>query len=181
MAASSFRADSADISGSIKLDTEFRYGYYYGTADLTNTSPALASGVHLPFGYVNTERAGVSDEVTYVSPSSGSLDRLMIRFLSGTNSPSFGIADGSISSVIGQLTASIRSTADRLSTSGNEIENIYITSNLSFDEGILFQFTGSNHFNPGDHIAIKLTSTNNITSANTLEMLYTSVFKYKLD
>jgi hypothetical protein len=180
MAASSFRADSADLSGSLKLDTEFRYGYYYGTADLGN-APSLAGGVHLPFGYVNTERTGISDEVTYVSPMSGSLDRLMIRFLSGSGSPAFGPGAGAVSGVIGQLTASIKATSGRLSTSGNEIENVYITSNLSFDEGVLLQFTGSNHFAPGDHIAIKLASTNDITSANTLELLYTSIFKYKLD
>ena len=180
MAASSFRADSANISGSIKLDTEHRYGYYYGTADLGNT-PSLAGGVHLPFGYVNSERESISDEVAYVSPMSGSLNRLMIRFMSGSGSPAFGPGAASISSVIGGLTASIKATSGKLATSGNEIENIIAAASLSFDEGILFQFTGSNHFDPGDHIAIKLISDNDITAANTLELLYTSVFKYKLD
>jgi hypothetical protein len=180
MAASSFRADSAEITGSLKQSTEHRYGYYYGTADLGN-APALSSGVHLPFGYVNTERSGISGEVTYVSPSSGSLDRMMVRFLSGTSSPAFGPGAGSISTVIGQLTASMRASSGRLSTTGNHSEDVYITSALSFDTGILFQFSGSNHFNPGDHIALKLTSTNDITSANTLTTMYTTVFKYKLD
>ena len=180
MPASSFRADSADISGSLKLDTEFRYGYYYGTADLAS-SPALSSGVHLPFGYVNTESSSISDEVTYVAPMSGSLDRLMIRFLSGSGSPAFTNAATSISSVIGELTASMIASSDRLTTSGDEKEDVYITSALGFDNGILFQFSGSNQFNPGDHIGIKLSSTNNITSDNTLELLYTSVFKYTLD
>ena len=43
------------------------------------------------------------------------------------------------------------------------------------------QFSGSNHFNPGDHIAIKFTTNNDLPSSNTLEMLYTSVFRYKID
>ena len=105
----------------------------------------------------------------------------MLRFLSGSTSPAFGPGAGSISTVIGQLTASMRASSGRLSSTGNHSEDVYVTSALSFDTGILFQFSGSNHFNPGDHIALKLTSTNNITAANTLTTMYTTVFKYKLD
>ena len=180
MAASNFRADSVNLTGSILQTPEHRFGYYYGSADLAS-APALNGGVHLPFGYVNTERTGISDEVTYVAPMSGSLDKLMIRFLSGTLSPAIPPAAGSITGVIGPVSASIKATSSRLSTSGGVAEEVITEAALSFDSGMLIEFSGSNHFNPGDHIAIRFSSNNNLPSSNTLCMLYTSVFRYKID
>ena len=181
MAASEFRADSANLTGSILQTPEHRFGYYYGTADLTSSPTLTGSGVHLPFGYVNTERSGVSDEVTYVAPMSGSLDKLMIRFLSGALSPAIAPSAGSITSVIGPISASIKSTSGRLSTSGNIAEEVISEAAISFDSGLLIEFSGSNHFNPGDHIAIRFASNNDLPVSNTLCMLYTSVFRYKID
>ena len=180
MAASEFRADSANLTGSILQTPEHRFGYYYGSADLAS-APALVSGVHLPFGYVNTERSGVSDEVTYVAPMSGSLDKLMIRFLSGALSPAIAPSAGSITSVIGPISASIKSTNGRLTTTGNVAEEVISEAAISFDSGLLIAFSGSNHFNPGAHIAIRFASNNDLPSSNTLCMLYTSVFRYKID